>query len=147
MLTKFIVGRRSGHPPHPNPLPIKGEGTGAALALVIVLASCSALAAPTAINKLSQKLADTISSETADAHALALASASVLVTPNVTPNTPEQKPFKLMGPITWAKLPALPAAIAAGDLDGDGKKELAVLTDDEVLLFSADGKLFSRRDL
>ncbi len=44
-----------------------------------------------------------------------------------------------------AELPAPPAALAAADLDGDGRDELAVLTDDEVLLFSASGALLAKK--
>jgi hypothetical protein len=48
--------------------------------------------------------------------------------------------------VRLADLPRWSAALAAGDLDGDGKDEIVALTDDEILAFSADGKLLARRD-
>lgn len=73
----------------------------------------------------------------ADAHALALA-ASMRPTP-----APASSPLRLFG-ATFAPLPSRPAAISAGDLDADGTDEVAVLTDEEVLLFSPQGKLLAR---
>lgn len=74
----------------------------------------------------------------ADAHALALAAAS-LATP------PEVGPLRLIG-ATFAHLASRPAAIAAGDLDGDGRDEVAALTDEELFLFSPEGKLLARHE-
>lgn len=79
----------------------------------------------------------------ADAQALSLASKTVELAPLVV--APPAGPLKLQG-ATFAKLPAAPAALAAGDLDGDGKAEVAVLTDDEVLLYSSEGKLLARHE-
>jgi hypothetical protein len=79
----------------------------------------------------------------ADPQALALAAKTVEPPPLVAP--PPAGPLKLQG-ATFAKLPAAPAALAAGDLDGDGKAEVAVLTDDEVLLYSPEGKLLARHE-
>jgi hypothetical protein len=46
-----------------------------------------------------------------------------------------------------ARLSAVPAALAFGDLDGDGKGELAVLQEDGVAVLDLDGKLKARADL
>jgi hypothetical protein len=39
------------------------------------------------------------------------------------------------------------AALAAGDLNGDGRDEVVALTDEEILAFSADGRVLARRAL
>jgi hypothetical protein len=73
----------------------------------------------------------------ADAQALALAAAKV----------PTAKAAELQ--LEMAKLADLPAwtgALAAGDLNGDGKDEIVALTNDEILAFSWDGRLLARRD-
>lgn len=77
-------------------------------------------------------------SQPADAHALMLAAAK----PTVAPSTGKRE---LVGAL-FAALPAAPAALAAGDLDGDGRAEIAALTDDELLLFSPQGRLVSRHE-
>lgn len=46
--------------------------------------------------------------------------------------------------LPFARLSAVPAAVAVGELDGDGSREVAVLTDDEVLVYKADGRLLAR---
>ncbi|MHB8878281.1 MAG: VCBS repeat-containing protein, partial [Myxococcaceae bacterium] len=86
-----------------------------------------------------------VTSVDADAHALALAAATLVSPPPVATVPAATGPLKLIGG-TFARLPALPAALAAGDLDGDGKHEVAVLTDDEVLLFSPEGRLLARHE-
>ncbi len=72
----------------------------------------------------------------ADGHALALAA---------SPQPPggDEGPLKLSGALL-ARLSSRPAAIASGDVDGDGREELAVLTDAEVLLLSPEGKVLVR---
>ncbi len=77
----------------------------------------------------------------ADATALALA------TPGPAPAMPAQAllPLRLAG-ASLAHLTNPPAALATGDLDGDGKAEVAVLTDEEVLVYSGDGKLLARHE-
>jgi hypothetical protein len=72
----------------------------------------------------------------ADAQALALVNG-----PNVAPG-----PLKLSIGVL-AHLPARPAAIAVGDLDGDHKAEVVVLTDDELWAFTSEGKTLARYDL
>ena len=65
----------------------------------------------------------------------------------VTPSTlPASAPFKVAIGVL-AKLPAVPAAIAIADLDGDKRAEIAVLTDDEVVVLSPDGRTLARYDL
>ncbi len=46
-----------------------------------------------------------------------------------------------------AKLAGLPAALSVGDVDGDGKVEIAVIVDETLSVFSADGRLLSKYDL
>ncbi len=46
----------------------------------------------------------------------------------------------------FADLPQWTAALAAGDLDGDGRDEIIALTDTEILAFSPEGRLLARRD-
>ena len=80
----------------------------------------------------------------ADAAALALAAVEPSRTP--TPATEEPRPLRLLGAVL-ARLPSPPAALAAGDLDGDGKDEVAVLTAHTVHVFAADGSLVAERSL
>jgi len=83
---------------------------------------------------------------TADAPALALAAVEPSRTPTTT-TTPEQpRPLRLLG-ASLARLSHPPAALAAGDLDGDGKDEVIALTAREVLVFSATGQLVAERSL
>lgn len=78
---------------------------------------------------------------TVDADAAALALAAI-----VGPATTAAAPLKVvLSPL--AKLAAVPAALAIGDLDGDQKPEIGVLTDDELLIFAPDGRPLSRFDL
>lgn len=46
-----------------------------------------------------------------------------------------------------ARWPTVPIALAAGDLDGDRKSELAVILGEELLVLSGDGKVLARADL
>ncbi|WNG56070.1 VCBS repeat-containing protein [Archangium gephyra] len=80
----------------------------------------------------------------ADAAALALAAVEPPRTPTPTPEEP--RPLRLLGAVL-ARLPSPPAALAAGDLDGDGKDEVAVLTAHAVHVFTADGSLLAERSL
>ncbi|OJT23024.1 hypothetical protein BO221_19235 [Archangium sp. Cb G35] len=80
----------------------------------------------------------------ADAAALALAAVEPPRTP--TPAPEEPRPLRLMGAVL-ARLPSPPAALAAGDLDGDGKDEVAVLTAHAVHVFTAEGSLLAERSL
>jgi hypothetical protein len=80
----------------------------------------------------------------ADAAALALAAVEPPRTP--TPAPEEPRPLHLLGAVL-ARLPSPPAALATGDLDGDGKDEVAVLTARAVHVFGADGSLVAERSL
>ncbi len=71
----------------------------------------------------------------ADAQALALASELPALAGGI----------KLEG-VRFADLPQWPAAIAAGDLDGDGRDEVVAITNDEIFAFSPEGRLLARRD-
>jgi len=72
----------------------------------------------------------------ADAQALAMASELPAPTGGI----------KLEG-ARFADLPQWTAAIAAGDLDGDGRDEVVAITNDEIFAFSPEGRLLARRDL
>ncbi len=50
-------------------------------------------------------------------------------------------------PEPLARFSVRTAALAAGDLDGDGRPELAVLTEEAVEVHAADGRLLARRTL
>ena len=78
-------------------------------------------------------------SAVADAQTKALAQATAVV----TPSTAEL----VLGVSVWARLPSAPIALAAVDVDGDKRAEVAVLTDDAVLLYSPDAKLIARAEL
>jgi hypothetical protein len=78
----------------------------------------------------------------ADSQALALASSPA--SPGADSPHPRGE-LKLLG-ATLAALSLAPAAIAAGDLDGDGKDEVVALTDDELVVFSSEGRILVRRD-
>ncbi len=81
----------------------------------------------------------------ADASALALAAVQPGTPP--PPTTPEApRPLRLMGALL-APLPEPLAALAAGDLDGDGKDEVAALTGKDVLVFTAQGRLLAQHSL
>jgi hypothetical protein len=86
------------------------------------------------------------SSVDADAHALALAAAPLRAPLPAAVTGPQTGELRLLQG-TFARLPKWTAAVAAGDLDGDGKDEVLVLTDDELLAFAPDGKLLGRREL
>ncbi len=75
----------------------------------------------------------------ADLQAMTLASSNSSLAPSTAP-------LKL-GLAALAKLSAAPAAIAVGDLDGDKRAEVVVLTDDELLVLSADGRTLALSDL
>ncbi len=78
----------------------------------------------------------------ADPHALAL-----LATAPSGPLAGEVQTGELrFAGAVFARLPRWTAALAAGDLDGDGRDEVVVLTDDEVLAFAPDGRLLARRE-
>ncbi|MET0401086.1 MAG: VCBS repeat-containing protein [Cystobacter sp.] len=80
----------------------------------------------------------------ADAAVLALAAVAPPPSPPTTTGTP--RPLRLVGaPLTH--LPTPPAALAAGDLDGDGRDEVVVLTERAVQVFAADGHLVAERPL
>jgi hypothetical protein len=59
---------------------------------------------------------------------------------------PEAQTLRLE-PEALARFSVRTAALAAGDLDGDGRAELAVLTEDAVEVRAADGRLLARRAL
>ncbi len=82
----------------------------------------------------------------ADSGALALAALSPMTSsPSMAvPSGPH--PVRLMGAV-MIRLEQAPAALAAGDLDGDGKDEVAVLTDRAVSIFADDGRLLARREI
>ncbi|KFE72356.1 FG-GAP repeat protein [Hyalangium minutum] len=85
----------------------------------------------------------------ADAGTLSLAALSPVLAPSSSSTTtvmtgPRQ--MRLMG-AALVKLDQVPAALATGDLDGDGKDEVAVLTERAVSVFAADGRLIARREL
>ncbi|MBX5483747.1 MAG: VCBS repeat-containing protein [Myxococcaceae bacterium] len=80
----------------------------------------------------------------ADAHVLALAAVALSREPAAV--SPQSGELRMMGGV-FARLPRHSAALAAGDLDGDGKDEVVVLTDEELLAFSPEGRLLGRRDL
>ncbi|GHG81156.1 VCBS repeat-containing protein [Comamonas sp. JC664] len=81
----------------------------------------------------------------ADAAVLALALEAGGTTPPVPTETPLQG-IRLMG-ATLATLEHPLAALAAGDLDGDGREEVVALTEHDVSVFDASGRLIARKAL
>ncbi len=84
----------------------------------------------------------------ADAGALALAAVSPQPLPSATmlPVPSGPRPVRLMGAVL-VRLEEPPAALAAGDLDGDGQDEVIVLTERAVSVFAGDGRLLARREM
>jgi len=80
----------------------------------------------------------------ADPEVLALASVGGPPAPSTRPSGARE--MRLLG-ATLARLESPVAALAAGDLDGDGRDELAALTEHAVSVFAADGRLLARREL
>ena len=81
----------------------------------------------------------------ADAAALALAAVEFPRTPTATP-AEEPRPLHLLGAVL-ARLPHPAAALAAGDLDGDGKDEVVALTERALFVFAASGSLVAEHSL
>ncbi len=78
-------------------------------------------------------------SHEADPEALTLAGAAL---PNtLAPSTLEVKASVL------AKFIGVPAALAAGDVDGDGRAEVVLVANEELLVFGSDGRVLGRYDL
>ena len=75
----------------------------------------------------------------ADAQAIALGAPQPVV-------APPTGPLKV-GLTSFAKLTGVPAALAFGDVDGDGRPELAVLQEDGVVVLDPEGKPRWRSDL
>ena len=82
----------------------------------------------------------------ADASVLALASVGTPSTGTPGPGPQQKRPVRLLGAV-FARLETPLAALAAGDLDGDGRDEVAALTAHEVVVFGADGRILARREL
>jgi hypothetical protein len=83
----------------------------------------------------------------ADAGALALAAiSSQAFSSSPLAMTSGPRPVRLMGAVLF-RLEQVPAALAAGDLDGDGVDEVAVLTERAVSIFASDGRLLARREM
>ncbi len=80
----------------------------------------------------------------ADAAVLALASTGATSAPATNGAAP--RGVRLLG-AALARLEHPLAALAAGDLDGDGRDEVAALTEHDVSVFSADGRLLARHEL
>ncbi|MCA2978925.1 MAG: VCBS repeat-containing protein, partial [Myxococcaceae bacterium] len=79
---------------------------------------------------------------TLDADAEALAFAPPLAPPPPAPAAP-----LVLSLTSFARLPMVPVALAAGDLDGDQRAEVAVLLGEEVVVFSPEGKVLARAGL
>jgi hypothetical protein len=75
----------------------------------------------------------------AESRALDGSTALLAGVPTVGPAAPLELKVTLL-----AKLQALPAALAAVDLDGDGRPELLAVVGQELLALSAEGKVMSR---
>jgi hypothetical protein len=84
----------------------------------------------------------------ADAGALTLAAVQPqpLMSSTPLPTMSGQRLVRLMG-APLVRLEAVPTGLAAGDLDGDGKDEVAVLTERAVSVFGGDGRLLARREM
>jgi hypothetical protein len=84
----------------------------------------------------------------ADAGALALAAVQPQqqMVSMPLPTTSGQRAVRLMS-APLVRLDSVPTGLAAGDLDGDGKDEVAVLTERAVSVFGADGQLLARREM
>ncbi|MCY1021267.1 FG-GAP repeat domain-containing protein [Pyxidicoccus sp. MSG2] len=80
----------------------------------------------------------------ADAAVLALASVGGPAVPPTNGTAP--RGVRLLGAVL-ARLEHPLAALATGDLDGDGRDEVAALTESDVSVFAADGRLLARREL
>jgi len=83
---------------------------------------------------------------TRPAQPAAILRASVEADPEVAAialSSEETPGFRRIG---FASLPLRTAALAAGDLDGDGRDEVVALTDEEVVVFSPDGGVLAKRD-
>ncbi|ATB41559.1 FG-GAP repeat protein [Cystobacter fuscus] len=81
-----------------------------------------------------------------EADAAVLALAAVAPPPAPPPATGTPRPLRFVG-ASFAHLSTPPAALAAGDLDGDGRDEIVVLTERAVQVFAADGRLVAERSL
>ncbi|RKH58659.1 FG-GAP repeat domain-containing protein [Corallococcus llansteffanensis] len=82
----------------------------------------------------------------ADASVLALAAVGAPSPGTPGPGSPQKRTVRLLGAV-FARLETPLAALAAGDLDGDGRDEVAALTAREVVVFGADGRILARREL
>ena len=86
----------------------------------------------------------------ADAHALALLAAPVTAPIAVGTGGGGERPPPVKVQIASAVLAKLPSAIvalAAGDLDRDGVDEVVAVTEDEVVVMAADGRVLARHDV
>lgn len=81
----------------------------------------------------------------ADAAVLALVSVGTPATP-IAVNGTASRGVRLLGAV-MARLERPLAALAAGDLDGDGRDEVAALTERDVSVFDGDGQLVARYEL
>jgi len=82
----------------------------------------------------------------ADAAVLALALESEGPSTSPAPHEGTPQGIRLLG-ATLARLEHPLAALAAGDLDGDGNDEVLALTEHDVSVFDAEGRLIARREL
>ncbi|NOK11745.1 FG-GAP repeat domain-containing protein [Corallococcus exercitus] len=82
----------------------------------------------------------------ADAAVLALAAVGTPSSGTPGPGPTQRRPVRLLGAV-FARLETPLGALAAGDMDGDGRDEVAALTEHEVVVFGADGRVLARREL